>query len=468
MSLFGAISTAISGLNAQSTAFGNISDNVANSQTVGFKMVDTSFNDYLSTSTSTENQPGTVVAAPEYMNNVQGTISTSTDPLSMAIAGQGFFAVSQPTGTDARGNTVFAAQPYYSRAGDFQLNSSGYLVNSSGDYLNGWIANPLTGALNESQLQPIQVAQSVYKPVATQAITMAANLPAGATIDPASTSLPPSLIDASGAATASITAQVSVYDSGGTPHTVDLNWVPQVDATGTAIPNQWTVDAQMQGQNGTPATDLVSVDVVFGADGTLASLGAAAAGTTAGAPAAPVASTSTTAGDPATVVFGTNLPTASGATQSLTINFGAIGRTTGVTQFAANTFTLRSINQDGVPPGSFSSVTTSSSGNLYANYDNGQARLIARVPVATFGNPNALQRQNGSSFTATLASGNPSLQDAGSNGSGTLVTGSVEQSNVDIASEFSKLIVAQRAYSANAKMVTTADDMMLQTIDMKR
>ncbi len=102
------------------------------------------------------------------------------------------------------------------------------------------------------------------------------------------------------------------------------------------------------------------------------------------------------------------------------------------------------------------------------NYDNGQSRTIARVPVVTFNAPDALQRQNGQAFTTTVGSGSPMAEDASTNGAGDLVTSSVESSNVDIASEFSKLIVAQRAYSANTKMVTTADDLLQQTIDMKR
>ncbi len=102
------------------------------------------------------------------------------------------------------------------------------------------------------------------------------------------------------------------------------------------------------------------------------------------------------------------------------------------------------------------------------NYDNGQSRVIAQVPVVTFNDPNQLQRQDGQSFTATLYSGTPLAEAPSSNGAGNLVTQSVESSNVDIATEFSKLIVAQRAYSANAKMVTTADQLLQQTIDMKQ
>ncbi|HST76840.1 MAG TPA: flagellar hook-basal body complex protein, partial [Acetobacteraceae bacterium] len=140
----------------------------------------------------------------------------------------------------------------------------------------------------------------------------------------------------------------------------------------------------------------------------------------------------------------------------------------GVTQYAGTEYSLRGLTQNGVPPGSFSSLSTRSTGDLVVNYDNGQSRIIGRVPVVTFNNPDGLQRQDGQAFTATNSSGTPLAEDAGTNGAGSLVTQSTESSNVDIASEFTKLIVAQRAYSANTKMVTTADDMLQQTIDMKR
>jgi flagellar hook protein FlgE len=178
MSLFGAINTAVSGLSAQSASFGNISDNVANSQTVGFKEVDTSFSDYITTSTHTTNDPGTVVALPGYMNNVQGTITQSNDTLALAIDGQGFFPVSQAVGDSAKGVPTFSTTPAYTRAGDFQMDKNGYLVNSCGDYLNGWSVNPTNGIVNRSSIAPIQINQTVFNPVATGNITLAANLPA--------------------------------------------------------------------------------------------------------------------------------------------------------------------------------------------------------------------------------------------------------------------------------------------------
>lgn len=444
MSLFGAMNTAISGLTAQSSAFSNISDNVANSQTVGYKRVDTSFMDYLTTSNATQNDSGAVVAAPEYVNNVQGTITQTDNPLGLAIAGQGFFAVSQQNG-EINNLPTFGQQQYYTRAGDFQMDKNGYLVNSAGEFLNGWPVNALTGVVNQNQLSPIQVTQTVYQPVATSAATLSANLPA----TPATGTATP---------TSPISSDIDVYDALGTMHTVTLNWVQTAQ-------DQWSVevnspDDQTQADRGT-------ADVNFGPttsgnpvpSGTIGSLAAdpADAGTIVASP--------YVAGTAATVSFNTDF--GSGA-QTITINLGTYGQTNGVTQYAGSTYNLRGLTQNGVPPGAFSSVTTQTNGDVIVNYDNGQSRTIAQVPVVTFNAPDQLQRQNGQAFTASSQSGTPLAEAAGTNGAGNLVTQSVESSNVDIATEFSNLIVAQQAYSANAKLVTTANQMLQQTIDMKQ
>jgi flagellar hook protein FlgE len=152
--------------------------------------------------------------------------------------------------------------------------------------------------------------------------------------------------------------------------------------------------------------------------------------------------------------------------QTINLNLGTFGGTTGVTQFAGNTYSLLGLTQDGVAPGSFSGVTTQANGNIIVNYNNGQTRTIAQVPLVTFNAPDSLQSQNGQSFTATPGSGSPLAVAAGTNGAGNLVTGSIEGSNVDIATEFTNLIVAQQAYSSNAKVVTTADQMLQATLQM--
>ena len=432
MSLFGALDTAISGLSSQSSAFGNIGDNIANSQTTGFKRVDTSFLDYLTTSTQTDNQPGAVVAVPLYVNTVQGTIAQTDNPLALAISGQGFFAVSQAAGSSATG-PVLSPQPYYTRAGDFQLDKNGYLVNSAGDYLNGWLAQG-NGTIDTNTLAPIQISESQYKPVASSNVTLSANLPPAG--NPSTTNP---------AVQAPITSNVSVYDAQGQSHQLTLSFT-----SAGANSNDWslTVTDDLGNTIGTGT-------LTFGADGTLASV--TQGGTTVSA-----------AGAAGSLTLNTVYPAAGGGTQSIALNLGTIGGTGGLTQFAGSGYALHGISQDGVPPGNFSSITMQTNGDVVVNYDNGQTRTIAQVPLTTFAAPDALQRQDGADFTATIGSGPALTQAAGSNGAGTLVTSSIEQSNVDIANEFSQLIVAQQAYSANAKTVTTADAMLQATLDMVR
>jgi flagellar hook protein FlgE len=178
-----------------------------------------------------------------------------------------------------------------------------------------------------------------------------------------------------------------------------------------------------------------------------------------------VAVSSFAANTPATVSFTTNFGS---GPQTIQLSLGDFGQSTGVTQYAGTAYSLSSLTQNGVPPGSYSGVTTNQNGDIVVNYDNGQSRTIAQAPLATFANPDALQRQNGQAFTAMTESGNPIVNAASTNGAGGLVASSVEASNVDIASEFSKLIVAQQAYTANSKVVTTANDLLTATIDMKR
>ena len=430
MSLFGALDTAISGLSAQSAAFGNISDNIANSQTTGFKQVDTSFLDYLTTSTATNNGPDAVVAVPQYLNTVQGTITQTSNPLALAISGQGFFAVSQAIGNSSSG-PVFSPQSSYTRDGNFQLDQNGYLVNDAGNYLNGWLVQS-NGQIDTNQMQPIQVSESAYAPVATSTATLAANLPPGGNPSPSSpgTQLP-------------ITSNVSVYDAQGQSHQLTLSFT-----SAGANPNNWTV-AVTDDLGNTIGTGTIS----FGPGGTLASV--TQGGTT-----------TATAGAAATLTLNTVYPAVGGGTQTIALDLGSIGGTSGLTQFAGSSYTLGGLSQNGVAPGQFSSISMQTNVDVVVNYDNGQSRTIAQVPVVTFPAADALQAQNASTYTSTINSGPALAQAAGSNGAGSLVTSSVEQSNVDIANEFSQLIVAQQAYSANAKTVTTADTMMQATLNM--
>ncbi len=434
MSLFGAMNTAISGLNAQSAAFSNIGDNIANSQTIGFKGVDTSFDDYLTDSSAEINESGSVVTRPDYQNEVQGAISQTSTATNLAIAGQGFFTVAKQDGTTGTDQPTFDGTPEYTRAGDFSQDKNGYLVNSSGLYLEGWLTDA-SGNLNQSTVAPIQVGQSTYAPVPTANVTLSANLPATPSTSTVSTTVP-------------------VYDSLGASHNLNLTWTP---VNGTS--DTWTVSVTQDSST----TPIGTATVAFGAAGNAA----APQGTIGAISNATGALTGSTFAAGGTATLGVAANFGSG-NQNISLNLGTFGQSNGLTQYAGTNYSLRSMNQDGVPAGSFSSVTIATNGNVVVNYDNGQSRTVAQVPITTFANADALQRQDGQAFTVTTDSGVAQTDQIGQNGAGNLVISSTEASNVDIGTQFTKLIVAQQAYTASTKLITTADDMLQATIDMKR
>jgi flagellar hook protein FlgE len=416
---------------------------MANSQTVGFKSIGTNFIDYLTSSTLTENQSGSVAARPDYENEVQGSIDQSTNPLALAISGQGFFDVAEQDGTSATGNPEFNNAQYYTRTGDFQQDAQGYLQNSAGEYLEGWAVDSTTGSLNTSVTVPIKVSTDPFSPVATANVGLQENIPANPT------------------ASSNLTSEVLVYDATGASHEISMTWtaVPAAAAivgpppVPAVAPNTW--DVAISSPDSTP-TNLGSATVVFNANGTIASATADSA------------STNVATGSSATQADLTLTPVFGGSTQTINLNLGDIGTSDGVTQYAGTDLTVQATTQDGIPPGSFTGITTSAEGDISANYDNGQSVRIARIPIATFANADALQRQNGQAFTADSFSGVAQTQSASANGAGGLVVGSVENSNVDIASQLATMIVAQQAYGANAKVITTANELLTTTLDMKQ
>ncbi len=437
MSLYASMTTAISGLSAQSRALGHVADNVANSQTVGFKRTDTNFVSYVTRSTLRTNMPGSVQARPDYAHSIQGTIQQSENPLAMAIAGGGFFAVAAQRGA-VNGQPAFDPNPLYTRAGDFRMDRNGYLVNGQGYTLQGWGTNT-AGELDRARLVPMRVDQSVFNPVATTNVALAGNLPAAS-------------------ATGTASAQMQVYDALGRQHAVDMTWTRGAN-------NVWSLSLDAPTAT-TPA--LGSIEVRFGdaappapppapatPDGTIGAFGASTG----------LTGLNTGAGNPATISFDANFGS---GVQTMTLNLGTFHGATGLTQYATDDFSVRSLEQNGIPLGSFSGVALSENGDLSVNYDNGQIRTIGRVPIVGFSDPDKLQRMDGQAFQRTIESGDARIGDASSIGTGKLVVNSLEGSNVDIASEFSKLILAQRAYTANTKIVTTTDEMLQETVNMRR
>jgi len=437
MSLYSSMNTALSGMNAQSRALGHISDNVANSQTVGFKRTDTNFVSYISESNSDVHRPGTVLARPDFTNQIQGTIEQVENPLALAISGQGFFTAALPVGTNSDGSKNFDARNFYTRAGDFNRDREGYMVNGSGYVLQGW---PVTnGVVDKTQLSPIQIREDVFTPSPTQQLNFTGNLSAGGTTAQ-STSI--QVIDSLGRSRALTLTFTPSTAPGDNTWTLSIN-APEatVPARGT-IPILFSPDGASTHPNGTLEE--------FGT-GTV-SLSGSAGG----------------AGVPATVTFTADFGQ---GPQTMRLNIGNFGVSGGLTQFAstsASGLSVNSFEQDGIPLGSFSSVTTQRNGDVRINYDNGQSRVVARVPVTVFKDPDKLDHLDGQAFLRTTESGEARVVEAGEDGAGLLSTRAVERSNVDIATEFSKLILAQRAYSANTRIVSTVDDLLQETLNMRR
>jgi flagellar hook protein FlgE len=221
--IFGSLTTAVTGLQAQTKALGNISDNIANVSTIGYKRVDTAFNDLVLNSVQPSRNPGGVTARPDYANDVQGTSQQVSNPTNLQIMGNGFFTVTRPVTKAAAGQTTTTstADLFYTRDGSFSLNADRVLVNDSGFALNGYARNPTSGTFSTS-VSPIQVTSSVDAPVATKTITLAANLPNQPSTTQAISPTP-----------------VQIYDAAGNPQQLTLNWRP-----GQA-PNDWrlTIDA---------------------------------------------------------------------------------------------------------------------------------------------------------------------------------------------------------------------------------
>ena len=223
MSVFGSMTTAVSGLAAQARALGNLSDNISNSQTIGYKRVETSFSELVTLSNQDVHSPGGVRAKPSYTNSLQGTITQTESTTNMALSGNGFFQVSR--GTEETAGVDFQSTPYFTRAGDFSLDRFGYLKNNSGMYLNGWGIDA-AGSVNRGTIEPIRIQQLIDTPTATQNINMSANLP----LNPTKANQDPQT--------------VTIIDDTGVERQLQLNWRQQasgdwrlsVNAPGSTMP----------------------------------------------------------------------------------------------------------------------------------------------------------------------------------------------------------------------------------------
>lgn len=460
MGIYGAINSAVSGLAAQATALENISGNVANSQTTGFKRLDTTFSDLVSGGGATQaaQVSGTTFATSRATNTVQGDITSVDVDTYMAINGEGYFVVTQASDV-VDGSTTFADETYYTRAGDFERDKEGYLINASGYYLQGFPLDPDTGNAIGDNPTVVQIENQPLSASATTTVEYQANLPrVPDTTDYDGSDEDTALLDAGvGAGSIAVADEqdfldtsvsggsVTIYNQNGTAMNVEVRYaktlnadplVPQVDT--------WTMYIGSGGDTTDAWYDVGNIEFDDTGEMTAVTTGIIGApnGTGDGFSITSLTIGGTTASN---VEF-------SFANGSLTQYSDPDGTTSSV-----------SLDQDGYPAGELTGVAVDESGRVIASYSNSQQRAVYEIPLATFEAEQNLRRVDGAGFAATTSSGEADLT-----GGGQILAKKLELSNADIADEFSKLIVTQQAYSANSRIVTSADEMLDSALNMVR
>jgi flagellar hook protein FlgE len=471
MSINSAMLAGVSGLVANSAALAAISDNIANVNTVAYKRNSTSFQTVVTTSAAKgAYNAGGVLAATRQLVSQQGLLQQSTSATDLAISGQGFFVTtSKPEDlTDADART-------FTRAGSFELDKQGYLRNASGLYLQGWLVNPLGGIdvdpSDLSRLKSINVGAVGGTADPTTRVTVNANLNASTPVS----SQEPTWTGAGATSMAAYdpsagtgikpdySLQIPVSDSKGGKRTL------QIDFLKDNVANAWHAEI-----HAVPAADIQSDPngivavgtMMFTPDGKLDMANSTLFGAVPPPPAPPpppILDIGASAGPAGT---SGQWDTALGvAAQQIQIDLGQAPG--GLTQYSSQSVT-QSISTNGTNFGSLTNIDIDEQGLVVANFDNGVSRQIAQVAVATFPNPGGLRAISGNGYRVALGSGAYNLKAPGTGGAGVLSPSTLESSTVDLSSEFTGLITTQRAYSASSKIITTADQMLEELINIKR
>ena len=409
MSLYSAFYSGLSGLSTNASALNVIGNNLSNINTVGFKGSSMTFRDIFASAGATATQGNG--------NPVQFGLGVQTNSVNQDFAQSSFQATGNALDMAIQGNGFFTLQTpaggqVFSRAGNFTRNNLGFLVASDGASVMGWNAN--AGVLaTTGAMVPLQISSTTQGAQATDNITLGVNL------NPTSTSF---------------SNQIQVFDSLGTPQNLLITYTQPVPG---AIPTTWNWTAA---DTNAPLVTVGSGSLVFNSFGKLT------------APAA----------NPAIgPVTWTN-----GTTSNITFNV----LTNGASNFTglSSPSTTVSSSQNGFPPGTLQDLTVDQNGIVTGTFTNGQIQKMAQLAVSSFTNTNGLQQAGNNHWSQTLASGAPTIGLANQGGRGGILGSNLELSNVDVASEFTKLIVSQRGYQANAKIVTTTDELLQETLNLKR
>lgn len=429
MSISGSMYTGVSGLTSHAEAMSVISDNISNVNTVGFKSSRANFSDILGGMIGHDRiGNGSAITSVQTLHT-QGSLLGTGNLTDLAIQGDGFFMVSPPS-------TSGSTSPLYTRAGQFDLDRDGYVVTQSGLRVQGYnvdAAGQLSGALGE-----LQIPVSALPPSATAAVSMQANLDPGAPVATAAFDV------ANPDSTSQFQTAVSVYDSLGQVHQLELYFTHTADA-----PAQWEVNvtaasSELQAPGAEARTVVGTGTVEFNTDGSLA------------------ANSLTTV----------NVAFTGAATSTVALDFGTSTGSggdglDGLTGYAADS-AVSMITQDGNSSGDLGGISIGEDGSVTGLYTNGDSRVVGQIATARFTAPQGLERLGDGLYAETADAGEPTVGAPGTGGLGIVVSGTLEASNVDLAAEFVNMIAVQRGFQSNSRSITTADEMLNEVVNLKR
>lgn len=434
MTISSSLNASVSGLATNASRLATISDNIANSSTFGYKRAVADFSSMVINSGTGKYTAGGVRATTQRLIDERGPLVATTNATDLAVRGRGMLPVTSGSSVSIGNEDNFPLQ--MATTGSFRPDADGYLTSQAGLVLLGWPAEA-DGSISAfprdsvGGLEPIRVNTKQFASDPTTNIQLALNLPAVAT--------------QAGSPGDSESLSIEYFDNLGIGQNLSISFSPTVPATGAS--NTWTMLIEDSGSGGAVVGEYtLTFDDSPGLGGRLLSVTPVSGG--AYVPADGTLSVTTGTGD-------------------ISIDIGELGEAGGMTQLS-DTFAPVTINKDGSPVGNLTGVEIDENGYVYALFDSGVTRVIYQVPLVDVSNVNGLDTQDHQSYTVTPESGEFYLWDAGDGPTGDVISFAREESATDVAGELTQLIQTQRAYSSNAKVVQTVDEMLQETTNIKR
>ena len=436
MSISSSLNAGVAGLQTNAQRLASISDNIANSSTFGYKRVETNFESMVLSSGGGSYVAGGVRADSQRLIDQRGTLVSTSNATDLAVRGKGMLPVAQAAQVKTAGTN---AQMFMATTGSFRTDSQGYLTSQSGLVLMGWPALP-NGTIppyprdTAEGLQPVRINTGQLAGNPTTSMSLGINLPATST--------------QAGAPGLSEQISVEYFDNLGTSQSVNITFAPTVPAAGAPASNEWTMELF---DSTNPTVSIGQYTLAFND-----------ARTGGGSLASVVPAPGSSPYDPATGLLTINV-----GAGPIEIDIGAIGDTEGLSQLSYS-FAPISVTKDGSAIGNFVGVDVDPNGFVRATFDTGEIRTIYKVPLVNVSNPNGLQAFDSQTYLPSRESGSFFLWDAGDGPTGDIVSFAREESTTDVAGELTDMIKTQRAYSSNAKVIQTVDEMLQETTNIKR